>query len=170
MKRYFVLLFVFFVGFSSVWGQTSDYRIQTVFLSNFIKQIQWPASTSATEFVVGVYSNKQVTNILSERLSKIPAPGDKKVVVINLSGVEQLSSCDMLFIPVTSRLDINNISKNFVSKPLLIVTEKEGALGKGSDINLTLVNNQPRYELSEANLEKKGLRASAYLIKMNLTR
>ncbi len=162
----FVLIFT---GLS-LSAQTSDYRIQTVFLSNFIKQIQWSSATSSTEFVVGVFSNKQVTGILSDKLSKIQAPGDKKVVVKNLNSEEQFNACDLLFVPVTSRLNLSNVSKLYATKPLLIVTEKEGALNKGSDINLTLVNNQPRYELNESNLEKKGLKASAYLIKMNLTR
>ncbi|GAB4342794.1 MAG: hypothetical protein OHK0038_22750 [Flammeovirgaceae bacterium] len=155
---------------SNAKAQTSDYRIQAIFVSSFIKQIQWPASSSTTkkDFVIGVFSSRQVTNILKEKLANIKASGDRKVTIKQISSETEGHDCDILFVPATSRVNMTTISKEFAEKPVLIVTEKDGMLEKGSDINLTLVNNQPRFQINTSNLDKKNLKTSAYLLRLAL--
>jgi hypothetical protein len=150
-------------------AQTSDYRIQAIFVSSFIKQIQWPtSSTPKKDFVIGVFSSRQVTNILTEKLANIKASGDRKVIIKHIYSELEGHDCDILFVPATSRVNMGTISKEFSEKAVLIVTEKDGMLEKGSDINLTLVNNQPRFQLNPSSIDKKKLKTSAYLLRLAL--
>jgi len=50
------------------------------------------------------------------------------------------------------------------SKPLLIVTEFQGALNQGSAINFLVAGGRLRFEVALDNAEKRGLKLSSRLL------
>ena len=132
MKKKFIYSLILIIGLLvvgsvNVHAQTSNYRYQAIFVSSFIKQIQWPSNNQTGEFVIGIMGNRQVANVMSDKLSRQKAKG-REIVVKNFTSYNNIESCDLIFIPATTRTNFNTLNAKVGDKPSLIITEKEGMI------------------------------------------
>ena len=150
---------------SNVQAQTTDYKFHSVFIYNFTKYIQWPASHQSGEFVIGVLGNSPISADL-EKMAANKMVGAQKIVIKKFKSLSEAAECHILFIPNNANLNFEDIQTKFKGKPTLLITEKSGLAQKGSGINFVLQDNKWKFELNEAATQSAGLKVSKELSKL----
>ncbi len=89
---------------------------------------------------------------------------NKRITVKQYSSLEDISSCHILFVPATCSVPIETIIEKFSGKPVLIVTEQEGAEKKGAHINFLISENKLKFEINQKAAENNGIEISSQLL------
>ncbi|MES2730805.1 MAG: YfiR family protein [Bacteroidota bacterium] len=143
----------------------SDYRFHSVFMYNFTKYIQWPASAQSGDFVIGVLGNSAII-IELEKMATNKLVGSQKIHIKKFKNVAEVTNCQMLFIPSTDSRDFESALEKLKGKSTLVLTEKNGLGQKGSGINFVLVEGKWRFELNEQATQSAGLKVSKELTRL----
>ncbi|WP_299459548.1 YfiR family protein [uncultured Microscilla sp.] len=138
-------------------AQTKNYRFQAFYILNFTKYIEWPKQDN-DRFVVGVLGSQYTSRTISRTLSgrKIASNGST-IVVKRFPSISQIKDCDILFVSANSTNNIRRVIRKTNGHSTLIVTEKEGFIGKGSCINFVVKNRKMRYEINPPQINHFGL-------------
>jgi hypothetical protein len=80
MKVRFFFTVLAFVLLTKGFSQTADYKFHSVFIYNFTKYIQWPATQQSGDFVIAVMGNSPVFDELS-KITANKTVGTQKIVV-----------------------------------------------------------------------------------------
>jgi len=163
MRRMMPILLLF-VGFVST-ANAQISKLQPFFIYNFIKQIEWPASSSNGDFIIGVLGNAEITQELI-KLSKTKKVNERTISVRTFQSVSGISNCHILFIPSGMNASLAKSLEKLGNSPTLVITETEGALSQGAAINFVIRENRQRFQVNKDNASKKGVRISSYLIKL----
>ena len=155
------LLTAFFV--QPLHAQT--YKYHSLFIYNFTKYIQWPASYQSGDFVIGVLGNSPINDFLYDMVSN-KSVGGQKFVIKKFNSPEEVGKCHMLYIPSSKSRHFDDIMASMAGKSTLIITEKPGLGSKGSAINFIIQDGKVKFELNRATTEKFGLKVSNELAKL----
>ena len=132
---------------------SSEYTYHSVFIYNFLKYIEWPASAGAgSELVIGVVGSADASttsNTLQKLVAGKTAAG-RKITVKSFTTTASLSSCQVVFLPNEASEQLAQVLAFANDKPILIITEKAGLGKKGSGINFINVNNTIAFEVAPA--------------------
>jgi hypothetical protein len=132
---------------------------------NFTKYIQWPEDLRTGDFLIGVYGNSAITNELERQVAN-KIVGSQKIVVKRINSAIEGEKCHILFIPSSESTSFEPLQNALKSKPVLVVTEKEGFCKKGSIINFVHQEGRMRFELNQNAALGAGLKVSSQLSNM----
>jgi hypothetical protein len=162
-----LILFVlgcFFIKAASA-QKEREADLKAVFIYNFTKYIDWDTTNQAENFIIGVIGNSPVTESLKQ-IANSYTVGDKKIIIRNFSKPEDISYCQILFIPRNLPFSLEAILKK-VSKGTLTVSEEPGYAKSGTAFNF-FINHEDKLKF-EANVKaiySQGLKASSQLLKL----
>lgn len=143
---------------------TSESTVKALFIYNFTKHIEWPASVmSGPRFIIGTYGENEVKDKLAI-VMKGRKVFDKPVEIKQITGTEDIPGVQILYIGKSQSASIDKIIQQFGDKGILIVTEEKSSVNKGSGINLVRKGENLRFEINETALKKAGLKVSNQLI------
>jgi hypothetical protein len=148
-------------------AQSTDYRFHSIFIYNFTKYIQWPASHQSGDFIIAVVGNSPII----EELNKITANktvGSQKIVVKRYKSASEIEDCHILFVPGSGN-NFDSVQEKLKGKSTLVITEKSGLAQKGSGINFILLENKWKFELNESATQSAGLKVSRELSQMAIS-
>ncbi|HJX71050.1 MAG TPA: YfiR family protein, partial [Bacteroidales bacterium] len=74
--------------------------------------------------------------------------------------------CHILFVTFAKTKIMADLLNSLGNKSTLIITEKNGAVNEGSAINFLVVGDKLKFEISEGNATKYGIKYSAKLTEM----
>lgn len=169
MKKLGILFLVLVaLGSGMVKAQEAELaKYKSLFTLNFIRYIGWPEEAKQGDFVIGVLKN----SYMAEQL-KIKTIGKKfgyqNIIVKEFKNIDEISDCQILYVD-----GIINYTKNAdviaqkLNSQSLIITEGKGAISNGSMINFVIVDDKLKFEVSQSNAEKSGLKLSNSLLSMN---
>lgn len=149
----------------SIQTQAQDYKYHSVFVYNFTKYVQWPASAQTGDFVIGVLGNSEIISEL-EKISVNKTVGNQKIVVKKVSSVAEAGTCHILFIPQNSSRQFEAAQEALKNKSVLVITERDGLGKKGSGINFVTQDGKMRFELNQTATQSAGLKVSSQLSSM----
>jgi hypothetical protein len=149
-------------------AQSLDYRFHSIFIYNFTKYIQWPASQQSADFVIGVFGNSPISEEL-EKITSNKTVGTQKIVIKRFRNLSEVSDCHILFISSNGSNNFEAVQEKLKGKSTLLITEKSGLIEKGSCINFVLQDNKWRFQLNEAAAQNAGLKISKELAQMATT-
>ncbi len=153
-----VVITLSFMSFSAqAQGQE---KVVTVFLYNFAINGQWEQKGSDGEFIIGVLDRGAVSKEL-QSLAATKTVGNQKIKIIEFANAAEIKDCHILFIPAGKSGSLASATSTLASTSTLIVTEKEGLAKKGSGINFITVDGKLRYEMNEAELDKRNIKLSS---------
>ncbi len=134
-------------------------------LYRFANYVEWPASAFAgpdAPFTIGILG----ADALADELAEFAAGRtilDRRLQVRRLRNLETIRDVQVLFIGGNDPPSIAATAR--MRYPgLLIVTEAEGALQRGSVINFILVSGQVRFEISIDSARRSNLKLSSRLL------
>lgn len=150
--------------FSRAWSQTDgeadESHVKAAFLYKFTGYVDWPDSAFGSvdvPFIMGVLGSDALLNELLQ-LTAGRKVHERRIVVRKLAPGDALSSLHLLFVGRTETLHAE------LPRPVLVVTESDGAMPRGSMINFVLVDRHVRFEIALPSVEKAGLRMSSRLL------
>ena len=161
MSRILLLAFLLFFYCVASSAQSIE-KVYALFILNFARGIEWPEKESSEDFVIGVWDNSDIAKELrgatfNKSLNK------RKILVKEFEKPDDISGCQIAFIPSKKSSSVPNISTRYETMPLLIVTEKEGLSQSGSNINFLRKNDKLQFELALQSIERKGLKVASSL-------
>lgn len=158
MKRILIIVTLLWISAASVNAQDLG-KYQAVFIRQFVKYLEW--SPKKDPVVIGVLGNSSALIHLQQ------ADGnDSHIEVIKVASSDEVTKCDMLFIPSNQSRNLEMIQSQLVGKATLIVTEEEALTQKGADIGFFVEGNKLRFALNKTNIEAKDIKISKNLLSL----
>jgi hypothetical protein len=164
MKAHSKILFLVaaILVFTEMQAQDNFYKFHALFLYNFTKHVQW--SGAGDVFTIGVYGSDIAIKVLEENLRGRHVSG-RNIEVRKVTGNADISDCQIVYAPKSSRSQIANIVEAAAGKNVLTVTE-EDMLEIGACISFVVRGNRLNFRISRKNIENQGLRVSNALLSL----
>ena len=162
-----ILVTALVIGISSqntVSAQTSMTKIESLYIYNFIKNIQW--SNVSDKYVIGVFANSTSYDELKGILSVRKFNG-KAIEVKKLTSPAQASECHIVFVSQSNGGMVKKIVAGADTKNTLIVSER-GQLNNGAGIAFVLANSKLQFKINQATCKAAGLQISASLLSLGV--
>ena len=165
-----LVIAAWFVACAPCWaqglGQGGEYQVKAAFLYKFAGYVEWPdggIGSPETPFTIGVLGAEALAGELTQVISGRTL-NDRSVSVRRLKPGEPLGGVHMLFLGRSESMAQNQLHQWTQRRPVLVVTESEGALEQGSMINFVVIERRVRFEIAPDAAEKSGLRLSSRLL------
>ncbi len=163
-KIVLVMIISGFIGLMSN-AQTGIAKAQAMFIYNFSRLIEWPASYKTGSFVIGVLGTGEITSEL-ESYTIGKRVGAQEIVVKQYRDPGEVDKCHILFVTFAKTKNLGELVSSLGNKSTLIITEKNGAVIEGSAINFLVVGDKLKFEINQGNATKYGIKYSAKLTEM----
>lgn len=164
-KKFTLLVLVFVFGWCSSSGfDAKTIELQSLFIYNFTKHIQWQQVKSIDVFTIGVYNNNQVAGILNKRMGQKSAWG-KPIKIVKVSSAEEAAKCQILFLPESNKQKVEAFAAGLSLSNTLVISDYE-MIEKGTQICFFERNNKLNFYISKASLEENGLKVSNQLLNL----
>jgi len=142
----FLLLIIFcFSSLGELFSQNYAEHVQLVL--NFAKFIDWTRfefNNPNDPIVIGVYEGKEYTNTF-DYMAKSQRVSGKELVVKHFVAGEDLTNCNILFLPHIKEMEITIFLKKLDDHQIVTIANNiDGFCRAGGIINLTL--NDPDYQ------------------------
>jgi hypothetical protein len=144
--------------------------VKAAFLYQFARFAEWPAAALGpgdAALVIGILGSEETATEL-QRIVKGRSIGSRPLAVRRLKEGEPPAGVHLLFIGAMDRARLSAAIKAAQQRPVLVVTESEGALGLGSAINFVLVDGRVRFEVAQGAAERNGLKLSSRMLAVAL--
>ena len=141
-------------------GEADEAHVKAAFVYKFTGYVDWPESAMGgadAPFVMGVLGSENLLNELTQLIAGRKVH-ERPVVVRKMRAGEPLTGVQLLFVGRGETLRAEP------GKPVLVVTEAEGGMPRGSMINFVIVDRHVRFEIALPAVEKAGLRMSSRLL------
>jgi len=157
MKRlYFLLLAGIFLYISNN-TLAQDTKFQSLIIYNLTKLLDWPDKSG--NFTIKIIGNTELTKELKEFTNERKA-GGKQDFDIQKVEIGNIDNCHILFIGAQDCANTESIVKTVGSKPVLVITEKPDLTSKGAGISLDKMDGVWKFQYSEENIKKAGIKIS----------
>jgi len=153
------------VMFATAFNQTAIYKAQAMYIYDIIYLSEWPKEEYSGAFTIGILGNETLANELQE-YTKTKKINNDNIDIINYSSISEVESCNVLFVSFSYTRQMSNILSIIDDKGTLIISEKNGALKQGAAINFIIRHDQLKFELSEENADRYGIKLSKKLMDM----
>ena len=170
MRFIFIIIF-FCIGIpANLSGQISEYdeyTVKAVFLERFTRFITWPTDAEIDDnskpFVIAVIGKNpfgsKLNNIYSKRKIR-----DKKVKIIYISRINQITGFHILFIPKSEQKRLQSIISRSKENHVLTIGDSKGFAEKGVLFNFYTENDQIKFEINEKAVRGSGLSINYLLL------
>ena len=164
-KVYCLILFMGIIGWHEVNAQNEKFK--ALFLYNFTKYIEWPASQRQGDFIIGVIGSSPLAKEL-ETIAGKQKVGSQNIVVKVFASVDAIENCQIVYLPTNKSSQIGAVVAKLSGKATLIISDKEGLALQGAGINYISDGDKLKYEVNRGTIEKKGLSVSNALLSLGI--
>ncbi|HEV8480551.1 MAG TPA: YfiR family protein [Candidatus Eisenbacteria bacterium] len=147
-------------------GEDLERQIKAAYLYKFSGYVEWPHAAMATDrtpLVIGVMGDEALAEDL-ENLLRQRAEDARPVSVVRVKAFEPLPTLHVLFIGRSESDHLAPLIRAARERPILVVTDTEGALALGSMINFDVTGGRVRFDVGLASAQKSGLIMSSRLL------
>jgi uncharacterized protein DUF4154 len=138
-----------------------EYQVKAAFLFNFLKFVEWPASSNDAPWVIGILGRDPFGSAL-EDIVRGKSVNGRAVEVRRYARPGDVKDCNILFV---GRAESERMGAP-VQPGLLTVGESSGFLKSGGIINFYLEDNRVHFEIRQTVARSCGLRISSQLLKL----
>jgi hypothetical protein len=162
-----IACFLFLTGEARTEEQaSSEQQIKAAYLYKFGNYVDWPDrafASPSSPFTIGVMGADALADELAQ-LVPGHVIGGRQVIVRKLHREDQISGLNVLFIGKSNSGRLADILAMTKGHPILIVTEADEALSRGSMINFVTVDGKVRFEAAPKSASLGNLSISARLL------
>lgn len=142
----------------------SEDAVKAIFLYRFAGYVTWPPAARATpHFTIAVAGDDQVADALTAFLPAHPV-GDQPAQVRRITGPSEVGDAQIVLIGNDYDGDLRTFVQSLADRPVLVVTDRRGALSSGSIVNFVIIDKHVRFEISLSAAARAGLKMSAQLL------
>lgn len=138
--------------------------LKALYIYNFATLTDWPNSYKKSDFEIAVVSSNN--NVYNEIYKKYNGKsiGSQKIITKKYADASNIESPNILFLDKGSNGLLSAVTEKLKNKSTLLVTNKPGALSKGSIINFIEADNKQSYEINVRTAKRKKLVIASKLI------
>lgn len=163
-KLGFLITLLILLYSNNIFGQVSQYKVQSLFMYNFTKHIKWPNTSGS--FTIGILGRSDIQSELLTAMKGKQVDG-KEVEIKIISSIEEALSCQMVYVPTNKSKELPALLTAISSKDVLVVTENDLS-EKGAGISFITVEDKLRFKINQEVLSKGGLQVSGGLLSLAL--
>jgi hypothetical protein len=161
-----LLVLVLLLSRSSTRAQT-PYSVYTNIIYRFTKYINWPNDKKAGDFVIGVIGDTPLYDELAEFTSH-KTVGNQRIVVKKFSPAATSFNCHILFVTDEESNCMKRVADRTTGMPVLLVSESDGLIHRGSCINFIIIDDHLKLEISKSNIERRKLDVATELLSLGV--
>jgi hypothetical protein len=144
----------------------TDYEVKAAYLYNFGRFIEWPGkAVQGGSFTVCVLGQDPFGPRLDATLAG-ETIGGKTIVAKRISGAEESSNCQILFLGLTDESRLNKVIADLDKKAVLTVSDAPQFVTRGGMIQFVLEGKKVRFEVNLTATQHAGLTLSSELLKV----
>ena len=161
------------VAASCLWAQglkPTDYDVKAVYLYNFGRFVEWPASatTNGDSFNVCVLGQDPFGRALDDTLAGENI-GGRSVTAKRISTPQEAVGCQILFMSYTEDSRLTKIIEALNKGAVLTVSDMPQFSQRGGMIQFVLEGKKVRFEVNLTAVQRAGLTLSSELLKVATT-
>ncbi len=144
----------------------AEQSIKAAYLYKFANYVEWPATVFAAESVpltIGVFGADSLAAEVGEITAGRTVNG-RRIEVRTIAAPSELSGVHILFVSAASDNDLPALADAATVHSVLVVTESEVGLKRGSVINFRLIDQRIRFDVSLDSADRNRLRLSSRLL------
>jgi YfiR/HmsC-like len=144
----------------------AEYPVKLAFLYNFTKFVDWPPGAyhdPGASLLICIVGHDPFSQDLEGQL-RTRTVGDRPVDIRTLRPSDNLSACQIVFVPVTEKDRADRILKGLKGASALTVGETPGFAALGGVVNLTVEGNKVHFEVNLLAAERANLKISSKLL------
>lgn len=158
-----VLLGLTFGFYKGAYAQQSIYKVQSLYLYNFAKYIQW--DDIGDTYVIGIFANADAFAELESVLKPRQVNG-KKFEIIKLKAEEEMSDCHIVFIDDSHAARLRKVDGVDLSNTLVVTASDQS--NNGSNISFVVVDNKMKFKIDINSCESKAIKVSNNLLALGV--
>jgi len=163
MKKGAILIALLLLGVRFSYSQVNSVsQAQTLYIYNFSRLIQWPASSVAGDFVIGVVGDNEIYNNLVAYVAN-KRVGSQPIIVKKFDDPQSVTRCHIIFIGDNKVSRLNEVISKLQGSNSLIITERKGMINSGSAIDFFMEQDKLKFVINSINAEKYNLTVSKSL-------
>jgi hypothetical protein len=138
--------------------------VKAAFLYRFTGYVEWPAPLGPDEtFTVAVLGSEGVAEALVPMLA-LHRVQDRPARVQAISSIDDLGDARVLYVGPAFVGSLSAVMQKLRGLPVLVVSDRDGALEDGSMINFLLIEHRVRFEISLGAATAAGLKVGPGLL------
>jgi len=142
----------------------SEDSVKAAFLYRFTDYVEWPApALQGTQFTIAVLDDPGVAADLEHIVAGHQVKGRTAQVKL-IHRAKEAAAAQMVFLGSGDADAHRRFIAGLTGQPVLIVTDEDQGLEKGSTVNFMLVDHKLRFEISLTAAARSGLRISSELL------
>jgi hypothetical protein len=160
MKKIFLIVSLITIGLCAK-AQTTNYQVHSLFIINIAKYSTWP--TASGEFHIVVFGKSKIYDELVKQVTGKNVNG-LSIKVTQTESIIDIADAQLVFLADGKSSNLSDLLKATEGKPIMVVAEREGLYKKGASFSFVLMdNNTLRYDVNNAELEKRNIKVSKNL-------
>jgi hypothetical protein len=164
-----VLLILFAPLFLSAQVSDREYQIKAAFLFNFTQFVEWPDNffpTAQSPAIIGILGTDPFGNYLKDMITG-ESIDHHPLVIKHFSSIEEVTNCNILFINVTNKKNIQDIIEKLKGKGILTVSDANRFSKLGGMIQLSTKDDKVDIEINLEAIKEENLTVSSKLLKLS---
>ena len=160
-------LFVWMLGSSDVWALPAEYQVKALFLFNFTRFVEWPASAfpePQSPLIIGVLGEDPFGTDLDEVVRGEKIDG-RPLLVRRFRHVEEVGDCHILFVSTSEANRLSQILVALKGRSILTVSDDADFARRGGMIHFVNNKNRIQLRINLAAAEAAGLTLSSNLLR-----
>lgn len=143
--------------------------VKAAFLYRFLEYVEWPVAATRNDepLTIAVLGDDKLAEELRRNVRGRMAHG-REIRARTVSSMQEGLDAQVLFISAQWKRKMGPMAAARDRDPVLVVTEGNGALERGSVINFIVVDGNVRFEVSLPAAEQRGLKLSSRLLNVAL--
>ena len=142
-------------------------RLQTAFVYQLTRLIEWCPEGKTGNFVVGVVGNNPtlVTELTALQVRKV---ANQKIEIKSFASLNEATKCNILFIPNATSDEIKTANSKIGNSCTLIIGDQKGdaRIGAGVSIIFLKESSKIQYEISKSFMSRHSLNVNDQLYKL----
>ena len=140
-------------------------QAQSMFIYNFSRLIQWPASYHTGDFVIGVMGNNDLYKTLQSYVANKKV-GSQPISVKRFDSPADISKSHIIFVGNSRVNQLSSVIAKLQGSNTLIITERKGMVESGSAIDFFMDGEKLKFVMNTQNAQKYNLVVSKSLADM----
>ena len=149
----------------------TEQEVKSAYLFKFLPYVEWPPGTFAAPdapIVVGVLGSDAIAAELQGLVEGRRVQGHP-VQVRSLHPGEPLGGLQAVFVGRAEEERLPGIARALHGRPVLIVSESQDGLDRGSTVNFLVSGGRVRFEVSLEGAARSGLRISSRMLSVAMS-
>jgi len=163
-KKTLLILFLFIFIKPLAKAQSVEYSVKAMYIEKFARFTDWQKNIDGDHFVIAILGESPFKGEL-EKLATKTKIKDKPIKIIYIKNIDELKTCNVLFICASEKKNIIEIMKHIENFNILAIGDTQGFCQKGVHLNFYLDDTETiKYEVNPFALKKSNLTIEMQLL------